>query len=212
MTIALFAVGGYLCGSMPFGYWLVRATKGVDIRTVGSGNIGAANVWRTYGRAYGLPVMVLDILKGFAPAFAATVVDGHLTGVVAGAAAMLGHWRPIFLGFAKGGKMVATAGGAFFGVAPLVGAAGTALWLLVFVTTRYVSLASMVSACTLPLLAYAFGYPWPVIAFGAAAGIGVVVLHRANIRRLAGGTESRATLRLRRDSTAPAAPSSARTR
>src|SRR5207253_2964291 len=84
MTVALFAVAGYLAGSMPFGYWLVRVAKGVDIRTVGSGNIGATNVWRQYGRAYGLPVMALDILKGFAPALAATLVDGHLTGVVAG--------------------------------------------------------------------------------------------------------------------------------
>ena len=213
MTIALFAVAGYLAGSMPFGYWLVRVAKGVDIRTFGSGNIGATNVWRQYGRAYGLPVMALDILKGFAPALVATLVDGHLAGVAAGATAMLGHWRPLFLGFAKGGKMVAAAGGAFFGVAPEVGGIGAGVWIVVFVATRYASVASMVSACSTPLLAYALGYPWPVIAFGGASGAGVVVLHRANIRRLLAGTESRATLRLRRrdGSTAPAAPSSART-
>jgi acyl phosphate:glycerol-3-phosphate acyltransferase len=212
MTLALFAVAGYLAGSMPFGYWLVRLTKGVDIRTVGSGNIGATNVWRTYGRRLGIPVMALDILKGFAPALAATIVDGHLTGVVAGAAAMLGHWRPLFLVFAKGGKMVATTGGAFFGLAPAVGGAGTAVWLVVFLATRYVSVASMVSACSLPLLAFALGYPWPVIAFGGAAGAGVVVLHRENIRRLLAGTENRAVLCGRRPgATAPAAPSSART-
>jgi glycerol-3-phosphate acyltransferase PlsY len=213
MTVALFAPAGYLAGSMPFGYWLVRLTRGVDIRTIGSGNIGATNVWRTYGRRLGLPVMALDILKGFAPALAATIVDGHLTGVVAGAAAMLGHWRPLFLGFAKGGKMVATTGGAFFGVAPVVGGAGTGVWIVVFLATRYASVASMASACSLPLLAYALGYPWPVIAFGAAAGAGVVVLHRENIRRLLAGTENRAVLRGRRPgATAPAAPSSARTR
>jgi glycerol-3-phosphate acyltransferase PlsY len=213
MTVALFAVAGYLAGSMPFGYWLVRVAKGVDIRTVGSGNIGATNVWRQYGRGYGLPVMALDILKGFAPALAATLVDGHLTGVVAGAAAMLGHWRPLFLGFAKGGKMVASTGGAFFGVAPAVGGAGAGVWIVVFLATRYASIASMVSACSTPLLAYLLGYPWPVIAFGGAAAVGVVALHRENIRRLLAGTESRADLRLRRRSgpTAPAAPSSART-
>src|SRR5919197_4571613 len=121
MTFALFAVAGYLAGSMPFGYWLVRLTKGVDIRTVGSGNIGATNVWRTYGRRYGLPVVLLDIAKGFAPALVLTLADSHLAGVLAGAAAMLGHWRPLFLGFAKGGKMVATTGGAFLRVAPVVG-------------------------------------------------------------------------------------------
>src|SRR5438876_5682986 len=124
---------------MPFGYWLVRLTKGVDIRTVGSGNIGATNVWRTYGRKYGLPVVLLDTAKGFVPALLATIYVSHLAGVVTGAAAMLGHWRPLFLRFAKGGKMVATCGGAFLGVAPLVGAAGAGVWILVFLLTRYAS-------------------------------------------------------------------------
>src|SRR4051794_30207951 len=108
MTLAVLAVAGYLAGSMPFGYWLVPLTKGIDIRTVGSGNIGATNVWRTFGRRYGLLVVLLDTAKGFAPALTGTLVGGHLAGVVAGAAAMLGHWRPIFLRFSKGGKMVAT--------------------------------------------------------------------------------------------------------
>src|SRR5438270_7468227 len=165
MTIALLAVAGYVAGSMPFGYWLVRLTKGVDIRTVGSGNIGATNVWRTFGRGYGLPVVLLDIAKGFAPALAGTLVHSHLAGVVAGAAAMLGHWRPLFLRLAKGGKMVATTGGAFLGVAPAVGGIGIGVWIVVFLVTRYASVASMVAAASLPGLAAALGYPWPVIAF-----------------------------------------------
>ena len=111
MTQGLFVLAGYLAGSLPFGYWVVRGFKGVDIRSVGSGNIGATNVWRTFGPKYGLPVALLDTAKGFAPALAATLVSGHLWGVLAGAAAMLGHWRPLFLRFAKGGKMVATCGG-----------------------------------------------------------------------------------------------------
>src|SRR5437868_2810186 len=206
MTIALFAIAGYLAGSMPFGYWLVRLTKGVDIRTVGSGNIGASNVWRTFGSRYGLPVMLLDTAKGFAPALVATLVDGHLAGVVAGAAAMLGHWRPLFLRFAKGGKMVATAGGAFLGVAPIVGGLGAAVWLIVFGLTRYASVASIVSALSLPALAAALGYGWPVILFGGGAAAGVIVLHRANIRRLFSGTENRAEFRKRRKvSSAPSA-------
>jgi len=86
----------------------VRAFKHVDIRTVGSGNIGATNVWRTYGRWFGVPVVLLDVAKGFGPALAATLVVGHLAGVLAGGAAMLGHWRPLFLKFEKGGKTVAT--------------------------------------------------------------------------------------------------------
>src|SRR6266542_6800499 len=146
MTIALFAVAAYVAGSMPFGYWLVRLTKGVDIRSVGSGNIGATNVWRTFGRRYGLPVVLLDIAKGLGPALAGTLVHSHLAGVVAGAAAMLGHWRPLFLRFAKGGKMVATAGGVLCGVAPLVAAGCVVLWIAVFVLSRYASLASLVAA------------------------------------------------------------------
>jgi glycerol-3-phosphate acyltransferase PlsY len=194
---AVLIAAGYLAGSMPFGYWLVRLTKGVDIRTVGSGNIGATNVWRTYGRRYGIPVVLLDVAKGFAPALAATLTINHLAGVLAGAAAMLGHWRPLFLRFAKGGKMVATTGGAFFGVAPVVGGIGAAIWLLTFLVTRYASVASMVAAASLPALAAALGYPWPVIAFGGGAAAAVVVLHKANIRRLLDGTESRFHLRKR---------------
>ncbi len=126
METVAFVVAGYLCGSLTFGYWLVRIFRGEDVRTKGSGNVGATNVWRVYGAQLGLPAAVLDVAKGFVPAFAATMAVGHGTGVLAGAAAMLGHARPIFLGFQKGGKMVATAGGAFFGVAPLVGGAGAA--------------------------------------------------------------------------------------
>ena len=106
---------------MTWGYWLVRIFRGEDVRTKGSGNIGASNVWRVYGWKLGLPAMLLDTAKGFIPAFVAVQVVGHGAGVLAGAAAMLGHWRPVFLGFQRGGKMVATAGGAFLGVAPLVG-------------------------------------------------------------------------------------------
>ena len=122
MTGALVVLGGYLLGSMPFGYWLVWLLKGEDVRTVGSGNIGATNVWRTYGKAYGIPIVVLDVAKGFVPALVGTILVGELVGVLAGGAAMLGHWRPLFLRFQKGGKTVATAGGTFLGVAPLVGA------------------------------------------------------------------------------------------
>jgi acyl phosphate:glycerol-3-phosphate acyltransferase len=194
VSTAVFVVAGYLCGSLTFGYWLVRIFRGEDIRTKGSGNVGATNVWRVYGTRLGLPAAILDTAKGFVPAFAATLVVGHGTGVLAGAAAMLGHWRPIFLGFQKGGKMVATAGGAFLGVAPLVGVTGAAVWILVFALTRYASVASVTAAASLPLWAWLYGYPWPVIAFGAAAGVGVLVLHRANLGRLWRGEESRSTL------------------
>ena len=207
MLTAAFVAAGYLCGSLTFGYWLVRIFRGEDIRTKGSGNVGATNVWRVYGPQLGLPAAVLDVAKGFVPAFAATVVVGHGAGVLAGAAAMLGHWRPIFLGFQKGGKMVATAGGAFLGVAPLVGVTSAGVWILVFALTRYASVASITAAVSLPFWAWLYGYPWPVIAFGAAAAVGVVFLHRANIGRLWRGEENRIELRRRAAQSAVPPPS-----
>jgi len=197
LVTAALAAAGYLSGSLTWGYWLVRILRREDVRTKGSGNVGATNVWRVYGPRLGVPAVVLDTAKGFGPAFAATVVVGHGSGVLAGAAAMLGHWRPLFLGFRRGGKMVATAGGAFLGVAPLVGVTGLGVWVVVFALTRYASVASMTAAASLGLWAWLFGYPWPVIAFGGAAGAGVVFLHRANIARLAHGEENRFELRRR---------------
>jgi len=184
---------------MPWGLWLVRLFRGVDIRTQGSGNIGATNVWRVYGRRLGLATVLLDTAKGFVPALVATKLEGHGVGVLAGGAAMLGHWRPLFLRFHKGGKMVATAGGAFLGVAPIVGGLGAGVWLLVFGLTRYASVASMAAAVSLPLWSWVLGYPWPVIVFAGVAAVAVVLLHRANIVRLARGEEHRFT----RPSTSP---------
>lgn len=191
MDWALLIAAGYLAGSCPFGYWIVRVFKHEDIRKVGSGNIGATNVWRTYGRWYGVPVVLLDTLKGFFPALAGTLLVSHWAGVVAGAAAMLGHWRPIFLRFARGGKMVATCGGAFFGVAPLVAVCAGVTWIALFLLLRYASVASMVAAASLPVFALALGEPTAVVVFGAAAAVAVVVLHRQNIARLFRGTENR---------------------
>ncbi len=197
MTTALLVLAGYLAGSMPFGYWLVRLTKGVDIRTVGSGNIGATNVWRTFGRRYGAPVVLLDVAKGFVPALLGALLVDELTGVLAGSAAMLGHWRPLFLGFERGGKMVATGGGVFLGVAPVLGLAGAISWFAVFVLARYASVASLATALAVPVLALLLDEPWPVVAFAATAGAAVIVLHRGNIRRLRDGTENRFHFRKR---------------
>lgn len=194
---ALIVLGGYLLGSMPFGYWVVEVFRGEDIRKVGSGNIGASNVWRTYGKAYGVPIVVLDIAKGFVPALVGSLVAGELTGVLAGGAAMLGHWRPLFLRFQKGGKTVAAAGGTFLGVAPLLGALSIGIWIVAFLLTRYASLGSLATAVLVPISALLLGEPWPVVVFAALAGVAVVVLHRANIARLRAGTESRFSLRKR---------------
>src|SRR5213596_72260 len=153
MSYAIAIVAGYLAGSIPTGYWLVGALKRVDIRTLGSGNIGGTNVWRTFGWRLGLPVIVVDTAKGFVPALAATLAVSHLAGVLAGGAAMLGHWRPLFLKWQRGGKVVATCGGAFLGVAPVVGGVGAAVWILAFLVFRYASLASMLAAVSLPVIA-----------------------------------------------------------
>jgi acyl phosphate:glycerol-3-phosphate acyltransferase len=188
---AVFVAAGYLSGSVTWGYWLVRAFRGEDVRTTGSGNVGATNVWRVYGSRLGLPAMLLDTAKGFAPAIVAVHVVGHGTAVLAGAAAMLGHARPVFLKFERGGKMVATCGGAFLGVAWLVGLIGVASWLVIFLLTRYASIASLVAAFVLPSAAALLGEPWPVTLFAAASGASVIVLHRANVKRLLRGEENR---------------------
>jgi glycerol-3-phosphate acyltransferase PlsY len=195
MTSALVVLGGYLLGSMPFGYWVVRLVKGEDIRKVGSGNIGATNVWRTYGRWMGIPIVLLDVAKGFVPALVGSLVAGELTAVLAGGAAMFGHWRPLFLRFQKGGKTVATGGGTFLGAAPVLGLIGVGVWIVVFLLSRYASLASIVAALSLPILAVVLGEPWPIIVFAVLAAVGVVLLHQANIGRLRAGTESRFRLR-----------------
>jgi acyl phosphate:glycerol-3-phosphate acyltransferase len=191
MKTALLVAVGYVLGSMPWGYWLPRLVKHDDIRRHGSGNIGGTNVWRVYGWRLGAPVVLLDTAKGFVPALVATVMVSHLAGVLAGAAAMLGHWRPMFLRWQRGGKVVATTGGAFLGVAPLVGGVGAAVWIAVFLVFRYASLASIVAALSLPIAAVLLDRPWPVIVFAAGAAAAVLVLHRPNIARLRAGTENR---------------------
>ena len=188
---ALVVVGAYLLGSIPFGYLLPRVLRGDDIRRHGSGNIGATNVWRVYGRWLGVPVAVLDVLKGLVPAALGLRLGGDWVGVLAGAAAMLGHARPVYLGFSKGGKMVATAGGVALALAPFAALGCAVVWLAVFALTRYASLASMLAAVALPVLCLALGSSWPVVAFTALAALGVLALHRQNVRRLLTGTEPR---------------------
>src|SRR5919201_7026718 len=174
MSYALIVAGGYLLGSCPWGYWLVRLFRGEDIRRHGSGGIGASNVWRTYGRWLGLPVVLLDALKGFAPALVGVLLVSHLCGILAGAAAMLGHARPLYLRFEKGGKMVATGGGVLFAVCVWVALAVGGIWIATFLLPSSTSLASVVSAIALPVLTVVLGYPWPVIAFASCTGAGLV--------------------------------------
>jgi len=200
MTDLLAVLGGYLLGSLPFGYWVPRLVRGEDIRTRGSGNVGASNVFRVYGRSLGVPVAVLDILKGFAAASLGLWAGGALIGVLAAAAAMAGHARPVFLRFQRGGKMAATAGGATFALAPLVAVACVGVWLVVFGLTRFASVATIVTATTLGVLVIVLGYPWPIVVFGVAGATAIIAMHHQNIRRLFAGTEHRFELRRPRPS------------
>jgi acyl phosphate:glycerol-3-phosphate acyltransferase len=180
---------------MPWGYWLPRVLRGVDIRTLGSGNPGATNVWRALGFRFGVAVALLDIAKGAVAALLGLWLGSDLVGVLAGIAAMVGHWRPLFLGFARGGKMVATTGGVALAVAPLPALSAAGVWIVVFLVFRYASVASIVAAVSLPLWALLFGATWPVVAFTAGAAVAIVALHRTNLRRLVAGEENRAEFR-----------------
>jgi glycerol-3-phosphate acyltransferase PlsY len=188
---ALIVAGGYLIGSIPFGLLLPWLFRREDIRSQGSGNIGASNVFRVYGRWLGVPVALLDIAKGLVPALVGLKVGGEWVGVLAGAAAMLGHARPVWLGFTKGGKMVATAGGVSLALALVPALLCVVVWVVTFALCRYASVASIVTAFALPALCLAFGEPWPTVIFATAAGAAVILLHRQNIRRLLNGTEAR---------------------
>ncbi len=196
VAVALIALG-YCLGSLPFGYWLPRVFAGVDIRTVGSGNTGATNVWRSLGFKLGLAVALLDIAKGAAAALLGRWLADDLVAVLAGLAAVAGHWRPIFLRFARGGKAVATVGGVGLALAPLATLTAAGVWIVVFLVTRYASVASIAAATSLPLFALLFGASGPVLGFTIAGWLAVLVLHRVNIRRLRAGTEHRIQLRRR---------------
>jgi acyl phosphate:glycerol-3-phosphate acyltransferase len=186
---------GYLLGSMPWGYWLPRILRGVNVREAGSGSTGAANVWRTQGFKIGLGVALLDIAKGSAAALLGLWLGGEVVGLLAGIAALVGHWRPVFIGFGRGGKIVATTGGVALALVPLATLAAATVWVATFLATRYTSVASMVSAATLPLFAVLFGASWPIVAFTAGAAVAIFVLHRANIARLLSRSENRFQLR-----------------
>ena len=187
----LLILSGYLLGSMPWGYWLPRILTGVNIRKIGSGNTGAANVWRTQGFKLGLSVALLDVAKGLAAALLGVWLGNELIGLLAGIAALIGHWRPLFIGFGRGGKIVATTGGVTLALAPFATLAVAGVWIATFLVTRYTSVASLLSAAALPLFAILFGASWLVVAFAAGAAVAIFALHRANIARLLNRTENR---------------------
>lgn len=196
-------LAAYLLGSIPTGFLVARA-RGVDIRSVGSGNMGATNVFRVLGKGAGIFVLLVDALKGvagcrLAPWVASWIPDGagsisperaELFLICGGVAAILGHNYTCWLGF-KGGKGVATTAGVLAALLPMVFLAALGLFAVIFAVTRYVSLASIVAAAALPLLAW-FMQAGGVLT-GVMAGVGALAIykHRSNIRRLREGTENR---------------------
>ncbi len=192
MNEAVSIVVAYLLGSIPFAY-LAGRMRGIDIRTVGSKNVGATNVFRTLGKGIGIAVMVLDIAKGAAGVLIAQALTEPHWPLAAAAAAILGHVFPVWLRF-KGGKGVATAGGAILALTPVPALIVLVLWFVVVVATRYVSLGSILAAIAFPPLLVAFREPWPTLVFGTAAAAVVVFRHRGNIARLRSGTELRLDL------------------
>jgi len=192
VTQALVVALAYLLGSIPFAFLAGRA-RGVDLRTVGSGNLGAANVFRTLGREMGIAVMAADILKGVVAVVIARLLTDDPWPAVAAAAAMAGHVFPVWLRF-KGGKGVAVAGGAVIALMPLVALICFAIWIAVVAATRYTSLAAILACLAATPLAWALGYPLSTIVFAAVGTAAVLFLHRGNIRRLLRGEEHRIEL------------------
>jgi acyl phosphate:glycerol-3-phosphate acyltransferase len=192
-VVAIAIAGAYLLGSVPSGYLAGRA-RGVDIRTVGSRNVGATNVFRTLGKPIGIAVMVLDIAKGIVAVVVARILTDDPWPLVAAGAAVLGHVYPVWLRF-KGGKGVAVGGGVAIGLVPWVALALVPVWVLLVALTRYVSLASIVVAGAFAPTVWLFGYGRSAVIFAAVVGAAVIVRHRANIVRLVRGEELRLDLR-----------------
>jgi glycerol-3-phosphate acyltransferase PlsY len=190
VTIAAVIAAAYLIGSIPFALILSRRW-GTDLRQVGSGNLGAANVMRASGVSAGLLVAALDMAKGAASVWiAARVGDSAELPAAAGLAAILGHIYPIWLRF-RGGKGVATACGVFSVLTPLAVPPALALFVLTVWFTQYISLGSVLASMALPPLAYALGSPAPAVIAAAAAAAIIVFRHRSNVLRLWMGTERR---------------------
>lgn len=200
--LLLALITGYLLGSLPAGF-LAGRIAGVDIRTVGSGNVGATNVLRVLGKGFGYPVFAVDLGKGIAAVLFAEWLGRHrhsnlapeIWGIIGGIAAVLGHSYSVWLG-GKGGKGVATSFGVLFALAPMAAAIMVVVWILTFLVTRYVSVASVCAAVALPLIAAAIVHrrasnERAVVYFSIVLAMLVVWRHRPNIARLRQGTEPR---------------------
>jgi len=195
MKTAFVVLLGYVLGSVPFAFLVTRG-RGIDLRHIGSGNVGAANVLRTTGVRSAVMVMLLDSLKGSVAVLAAqAMTTGAAAPVAAGIASILGHIYPVWLRF-HGGKGVATAAGVFGVLAPIALAISSAVFVLMICVTRFISAGSVAAALTLAIAAVATGASVAVVTGAVGAAMIVLYRHRANLVRLAAGTEQRVGLRL----------------
>lgn len=192
MKVVLFTLLAYTMGSFPTSY-LVGRLRGIDLRQHGSGNLGGTNAYRVMGASAGIPVVLVDVLKGFFPAYFFPLWDGSTTGnlaLVYGLAAIAGHVWSVFVRF-RGGKGVATGAGVLIALAPMSALISLLVWVGIVAITRYVSAASIAAATLVPLTAWLTDEPGATVAFCAAIALFVWWTHRTNLRRLARGEENR---------------------
>ena len=193
MTPVLLLLAAYLIGAFPTSYIVGKLSRGIDLRQHGSGNLGATNAFRVLGWRAATPIFLVDVLKGFLPVFFFPQIDGAESvgwTLAYAAAAIIGHMFSIYVRF-RGGKGVATGAGVFLALAPLAALGSLLIWTLLVFATGYVSLASIVSAASLPLLIGLAGSSGAVLALSVALAAFVIYAHRANVRRLLRGEEHR---------------------
>jgi glycerol-3-phosphate acyltransferase PlsY len=209
-TLTVLAIS-YVLGSVPSAIWVGKIFKGIDVREHGSGNAGTTNTFRVLGVPFGITVFVLDFMKGFIPSFYLSVMAFDLFAgplappnwdveaflkITAGLFAVIGHMFPIFARF-KGGKGAATACGMLFGVEPISIAISFSLFGIIVLTTKYVSLASILSSLSYPIVLFVMRFglgmdiDGSIIVFSVIIASGIIIKHKANIRRLMEGTENR---------------------
>lgn len=193
MIDAAVVLFGYLIGSLPTGLIVIRLVKGLDIRSLGSGNIGATNVYRVAGLPTALLVLAVDMVKGALPVFLArTWGRPEAVVVLAGVAAIAGHNWSVFLRFA-GGKGIATSFGVLLQLSPTTAVVAASVWAVVAIITRYASLASLLAVATVPLVMWRRDEPVAHLSFGALTLVFAVYKHKANIARLLRGRELKIT-------------------
>ena len=192
LKIIIYLLLAYLCGAIPFGYVIAKLFKRVDIRTIGSGNPGATNVYRTISKPWGVLTLVLDLLKGFIPVYFTMLLNPDSVWLIIAVAfvTIIGHVFTVFLNF-KGGKGVATGCGVFLALNPLAILICFLVFVLFLVLFRYVSFASIMAAATLPISLYFLNSMAEIVIFASIISILVIVRHISNIKRLLNGTENK---------------------